>query len=324
MKVSGKLLAGVALLCAVALPGQARAQEYPSRPLLFIVPFTPGTTTDSLARLLGTHITQRWGVPVVVDNRPGASGIIGMDAVARTSPDGYTFLFAATAFGTLAAVHPKLPYDPQSSFAPVMLLGTSPLTLVVTNYFPARTVKEFIALVKKRPGELNYATSGTGSVFHLSMELLQHETGTRMLHVPYKGTTGAMSDLVAGHVQASMMVLQTIAPLVQSGRVRMLAVMGLQRSPLFPQVSTMGESGVPNIVADSWAGVMVPARTPPAVIAKFNAEINSILALQEVKDAAAKIGVSLAGGTPDVLDALVRKEIQVWTRVAQRANIKLE
>ncbi len=319
-----KLLAGLALLCAVALPGHARAQEYPSRPLLFIVPFTPGTTTDSLARLLGAHITQRWGVPVVVDNRPGASGIIGMDAVARASPDGYTFLFAATAFGTLAAVHPKLPYDPQKSFAPVMLLGTSPLTLVVTNYFPARTVKEFIALVKKRPGELNYATSGTGSVFHLSMELLQHQTGTRMLHVPYKGTTGAMSDLVAGHVQASMMVLQTIAPLVQSGRVRMLAVMGLQRSPLFPQVPTMGESGVPDIVADSWAGVMVPARTPPAVIAKFNTEINGILALQEVKDAAAKIGVSLAGGTPDALDALVRREIQVWTRVAQRANIKLD
>lgn len=320
----GKLLAGMAMLCAVTLPAFSHAQEYPSRPLLFIVPFTPGTTTDSLARLLGTHITQRWSVPVVVDNRPGASGIIGMDAVARASPDGHTFLFAATAFGTLAAVHPKLPYDPQKSFAPVMLLGTSPLTLVVSNYFPAKTVREFIAQVKKRPGELNYATSGTGSVFHLSMELLQHETGTRMVHVPYKGTTGVMSDLIAGQVQASMMVFQTVAPLVQSGRLRMLAVMGPERAPLFPQVPTLVESGFPNMVVESWAGVMVPARTPPAAIAKFNAEINSVLALQEVKDAGDKMGVSFTGGTPDALDALVRKEIQVWTRVAQRANIKLE
>ena len=320
----GKLLAGAVLLCAAVSSMPAHAQEYPSRQLLFIVPFTPGTTTDSLARLLGAHVTQRWSVPVVVDNRPGASGIIGMDAVARAAPDGHTFLFAATAFGTLAAVHPKLPYDPQKSFAPVMLLGTSPLTLVVNNYFPARTVREFIAQAKRRPGEINYATSGTGSVFHLSMELFQHQTGTRMLHVPYKGTTGVMSDLIAGHVQASMMVFQTVAPLVQSGRLRMLAVMGAGRAALFPQVPTLAESGFPGMVVESWAGVMVPARTPPAAIAKFNSEINSVLALQEVKDASARIGVSLAGGAPDALDALVRREIQVWTRVAQRAKIRME
>ena len=319
-----KLLARMALLCAAALPALPHAQDYPSRSILFVVPFTPGTTADSLARLMQVHISQRWGVPVVVENRAGAAGTIGIDSVARANPDGYTFLFTSTAFGTLAAMNPKLPYDPNRSFAPVMLMGTSPLTLVVSNYFPATTVKEFLALVKKRPGDLNYASAGTGSVFHLSMELLQHETGTKMVHVPYKGTTGVMSDLVAGHVQASMMVFQTALPLVQSGRLRMLAVMSPQRAPLLPQVPTLVESGLPNMVVEAWTGVMVPAKTSPAVISKFNGEVNNVLALQEVKAAASKIGVTLAGGTPETLDGLVKKEIKQWTQVVKRANIAPE
>lgn len=318
----GKLLAGMALLCAAALPMLSRAQDYPSRSILFVVPFTPGTTADSLARLMQTHISQRWGVPIVVENRAGAAGIIGIDSVARAAPDGYTFLFTSTAFGTLAAMNPKLPYDPKLSFAPVMLVGTSPLTLVVNPYFPAKNVKEFLAQVRKRPGDLNYASAGTGSVFHLSMELFQHETGTKMFHVPYKGTTGVMNDLVAGHVGASMMVFQTALPLVQSGRLRMLAVMSPQRAPLLPDVPTLVESGLPNMVVEAWTGVMVPAKTPPAAIAKFSGEVNKVLALQEVKDVAARIGVTLAGGTPETLDNLVKKEINQWTEVVKRANIK--
>ncbi|TMH92508.1 MAG: tripartite tricarboxylate transporter substrate binding protein [Betaproteobacteria bacterium] len=317
-----KLIARMALLCAAA--SSAWAQDYPSRAILFVVPFTPGTTADSLARLVQPHLSQRWGVPVVVENRPGASGIIGIDSVAKASPDGYTYLFASTAFGTLAAMNPKLPYDPDKSFAPVMLLGTSPLSLVVSDRFPGKTVKEMIALAKARPGEINYASAGTGSVFHLTMELLQHEAGTRMVHVPYKGTTGVTNDLMAGHVQVSMMVFQTAVPLVQSGRVRMLAVMGPQRAQALPDVPTMVESGFPNMVVEAWTGVMVPAKTPPAVIGKFNAEVNKALALQDVKAAAAKIDVTLAGGTPETLDALVKKEIKQWAQVVQRANIKPE
>src|SRR6266436_8551700 len=232
------LLAGMTLLCAAGLPTFTLAQDYPSRSILFVVPFTPGTNADSLARLMQAHLSQRWRVPVVVENKPGASGIIGIDSVAKANPDGYTYLFASTAFGTLAAINPKLPYDPNKSFAPVMLVGTSPLSLVVSNYFPAKTVKELIALAERRPGGLNYASAGTGSVFHLSMELLQYEAGTRMVHVPYKGTTGVVNDLIAGHVQASMMVFQTAAPLVQNGRVRMLAVMSSQRAPGLPDVPT--------------------------------------------------------------------------------------
>jgi len=317
-------VAGMALLWAAAFPVLSWAQDYPSRSIAFVVPFTPGTTADSLARLMQPHIAQRWGVPVVVENKPGAAGIIGIDAVAKANPDGYTFLFTSTAFGTLAAMNPKLPYDPQKSFAPVMLLGMSPLSLVVSNHFPANTVKELIVEVKKRPGDFNYASAGTGSVFHLSMELLQHEAGTRMIHVPYKGTTGVINDLIAGHVQASMMVFQTAAPLVQNGRVRMLAVMSSQRAPGLPDVPTMVESGFPNMIVEAWTGVMVPAKTPPALISKFNGEINKVLALQDVKVAAARIDVTLAGGTPETLDALVKKEIKQWTQVVQRANIKPE
>lgn len=320
----GRVLSAVALLLGAALPGLLRAQDYPSRSMVFVVPFTPGTTADSLARLMQTHISQRWGVPVVVENRVGAAGAIGIDSVAKANPDGHTLLFTSTAFGTLAAMNPKLPYDPNRSFAPVMLVGTSPLSLVVNPYFPARTVKELIAQAKRRPGDLNYASAGTGSVFHLSMELLQHETGTKMVHVPYKGTTGVMSDLVAGHVQASMMVFQTAAPLVQSEKLRMLAVMSPQRTAVLPQVPTIVEAGYPTMIVEAWTGVMAPARTPPAAIGKFNDEGNKVLALQEVKDRATKVGVTLLGGTPDTLDALVKKEIKQWSQVVQRANIKPE
>ena len=316
-----KFITWVALLCAAA---SGWAQDYPSRTIVLVVPFTPGTTADSLARLMQPHLSQRWGVPVVVENKPGAAGMIGIDAVAKANPDGYTFLFTSTAFGTIAAMNPKLPYDPDKSFAPVMLLGTSPLSLVVPNSFPAQTVKEFIEQAKKRPGELNYASAGTGSVFHLSMELLQREAGTRMVHVPYKGTQGVINDLISGHVQASMMVFQTALPLVQSGRVRMLAVMSAQRAQTLADVPTIVEAGFPNLVVEAWTGVMAPAKTPPAVIAKFNGEINKLLALEDVKAAASRIDVTLAGGAPETLDALVKKEIRQWTRVVREANIKPE
>jgi len=315
------LIAGLVLLGAAVC---GFAQDYPSRTISFVIPFTPGTAADSLARLLQPHLSQRWGVPVVVENKPGAAGMIGIDAVAKAAPDGYTFLFTSTAFGTIAAMNPKLPYDPDKSFAPVMLLGTSPLSLVVPASFPARTVKELIDEAKKRPGELNYASAGTGSVFHLSMERLQREAGTKMVHVPYKATQGVINDLIAGHVQASMMVFQTAAPLVQSGRVRMLAVMSSQRAQTLPDVPTIIEAGFPSLIVEAWTGVMAPAKTPPAVIAKFNGELNKLLALDDIKAAAARIDVTLAGGAPETLDALVKKEIKQWTQVVQQANIKPE
>ena len=319
-----RFLARVSLLLVAALPVLSQAQSYPSRPIRFIVPFTPGTAADSWARLMGPQISQRWGVPVVVDNRAGASGIVGMEAAANANPDGYTFLFMATAFGTLAAMTPKLPYDPYKSFSPVMMLGASPLTLVVANKFPATSVRDLIEQARKQPGAINYASSGTGSVFHLTMEWLKQENNINLVHVPYKSTAGVTADIIAGHVQTTLMVFQTVAPHAQAGRVRMLAVLSRERQGQFPQVPTLAESGMPNMVVEAWAGVMAPEKTPQAAINKLNAEINGLIAIPENRETLTKLGISITGGKPDVLDKQVRSEIVRWTEVVKRGNIKTE
>lgn len=317
------LLATIGVVCTAGLsPVLCAAQDYPSRPIQFIIPSTPGTTGDQLARLLGPKLSQRWNVPVIVENKVGAGGMIGIEAAARASPDGHTFLFSATAFSTLPALHPKLSYDPIKSFSPVVLLGRSPLVLVVTSGMPAKTVREFIDYAKKQPpGKLNYASPGLGSVHHLTMELLKQQTGLSLTHIPYKGTGGALNDLAAGHVDVSIAVLQTVLPLVQSGKIRMLAVTGPERVAQFPQVPTLAQAGVPKVVSESWFGVTAPAGTPPSVIAKMNAEINSLLALPEVKDSMAKAGVEPIGGKPAMLDELVRSELKTWNQVIKKGHI---
>jgi tripartite-type tricarboxylate transporter receptor subunit TctC len=313
------------LLVAAAVPMVSPAQGYPSRPIRFIVPFTPGTAADSWARLLGPQISQRWGgVPIVVDNRSGAAGVVGIEAAANANPDGHTFLFMATAFGTLAAMNPKLPYDPYKSFSSVMMLGASPLTLVVANKFPATSVRELIEQARKQPGAINYASSGTGSVFHLTMEWFKQENKIDLVHVPYKGTAGVTADIIAGHVQTTLMVFQTVAPHAQGGRVRLLAVLGRERQPQFPQVPTLAESGMPDMVVEAWAGVMAPAKTPQSAINRLNAEINSLVALPENRETLTRLGISITGGKPDVLDKQVRSEIARWTGVVKRGNIKTE
>jgi tripartite-type tricarboxylate transporter receptor subunit TctC len=318
-----KSLAVAAVLCAFAFPSLSQAQTYPSRPITFVVPYTPGTTADVLARLLGAKITQQWNVPVIVDNRTGASGIIGTNYVAKAAPDGYTFLFAATSYGTLAATNSRLPYDAAKSFAPVSLLGTSAFTLVTNKDFPAKDVKEFVAQVKKQPGVINYASPGPGSSQHLAMELFKQETGTDMTHVPYKGSAGALSDILGGHVQASIVALQTATPLAKGGEVRMLAVMGRQRAPTFPNVPTMVEMGYPNLVVETWYGVMAPAGTPAALIAKMNAELEVLLKQPDIKEAMGKQGVDPAGGAPEKLGVLVARELKLWTDVVKRGKIVL-
>ena len=312
-------------LCAAVLPTGSLAQEYPSRTIQFIVPSTPGTTGDLLARFLGPRVSQHWGVPVVVENKVGAGGLIGIDAAAKAPPDGYTFLFSATAFSTLPALRGKLPYDPLKSFLPVVLLGSSPLVLAVTNSVPARTLPEFIAYARKQPpGKLNYSSPGVGSVHHLTMEMLKLQTGLHLTHIPYKGAAGALNDLAAGHVEASIVVLQTVLPLALSSKIRLLAVTGTQRVAQFPQVPTLAQAGVPNVVSEAWFGIAAPAGTPAAVLAKLNAEMNSLLALPEVRESMAKAGVDPIGGQPDKLETLVRSEIRIWTQVVKTANIAPE
>lgn len=315
-----------ALACVCALGGVAGAQtpDTPGRPIQFVVPYTPGTTADMLARLLGPKIAQRWNVPVVVDNKAGASGIIGTEAVAKAAPDGQTFLFAATTHATLPAINPKLPFDALRSFTPVALLGTSAMTLVVSTRFPANNVKELVERAKKQPGVVNYASPGAGGSQHLAMELFKQETGTDLLHVPYKGTAGALNDLAAGHVQASVVSVQSATALTQNNKLRMLAVMGRERVPSFPQVPTLKELGYPNMVVETWYGVMAPAGTPPALVARMNAELNQLLTQPDVKEAMAKQGLEPVGGKPETLDTLVRNEIQLWTQVVSRGKITID
>ena len=319
-----KLLAFATLVCVVMSPSPSHADDYPSRAIQFVVPYTPGTTGDMLARLLGAKISQRWNVPVVVDNKAGASGVIGTEAVARAAPDGYTFLFAATTYATVAAVNPKLGYDPIRSFTPVSLLGTSAMTLVVNSKFPANNLREFVEQVKKQPGVVNYASPGAGSSQQLAMELFKQETNTNLVHVPYKGSAGALNDIVAGHVQASVASLQSAAVLAQSGKIRMLAVMSRERAPTFPHVPTFFELGYRNMQVETWYGVMAPAATPPAVINKMNAEINYLLTLPDVREMLLKQGVDPAGGSPDKLDTLLRSELKTWSQVVTRGKIIAE
>jgi tripartite-type tricarboxylate transporter receptor subunit TctC len=319
-----RLVAAFGLVLAMAAPAVSQAQDYPSRPIQFIVPYTPGTTADVLARLLGQKISVAWKVPVVVENKVGAGGVIGTEAVAKAAPDGYTFLFVATSYGTIPALQPKMPFDPVKSFAPVSLLGTSVMTLVTSNKFPATTVRDFVEQVKKQPGVVNYASPGTGSSQHLAMELFKQETGTNMVHVPYKGSSGALNDVVAGHVQASVVSLQSATAFVQGGKMRMLGVMSKERATTFPQVPTLAESGFPNLLVETWYGVMAPAGTPPAIVNRMNAEINQLLTLPDVKEAMARQGVDPAGGKPERLDTLVRNELKLWQQVVTRGKIVAE
>jgi tripartite-type tricarboxylate transporter receptor subunit TctC len=297
---------------------------YPSRTVTVVVPFTPGTGADMIARLLQPKLAERLKAPVVVENRIGASGAIGTEVVARSPPDGHTLLFTATSHGTVPALKHGLPYDAVKSFTPVALAATSALAFVVGPQVPAAKMTDFIALAKKQPGALYYSSPGNGSPQHLTMELVKLETGTDVVHVPYKGSAGAASDLVGGHVQATVAALQTMAPFVASGRLRMLAVLSNERSSAFPDVPTMKELGLPRLVVDTWYGIYAPAGTPPEIVARLNGEVNALLQLPEIREAFAKQGLTAVVDRPERLGDLVEAELARWKQVVATAAIKAD
>jgi tripartite-type tricarboxylate transporter receptor subunit TctC len=288
------------------------------------VPFTPGTGADILARTLGPRLAERWKVAVVVDNRAGATGNIGTDAVAKAAPDGHTLLFTATSFGTNPALFRNLPFDPVRSFAPVAVVATSALAVIVNAQLPARSMDEFIALAKRQPGKLHYASPGNGGPQHLAMELLKLETGMDIVHVPYKGLGGAMSDLVAGHVQAMVSALQSAAPHVHSGKLHMLAIMSARRSPAFADVPTLREQGLGELEVETWYGLFAPAGTPAEAIARLNADINLLLREPMIVESLSKQGMNAAGGPPGRLGGLVKRELARWNRVVSAARIRAD
>jgi tripartite-type tricarboxylate transporter receptor subunit TctC len=303
--------------------GTAAAQDYPSRPIHILVPYTPGTGADILSRVLGPKISERWKAAVVTDNRPGATGNIGAAEAKAASPDGYTLLLTATSFTTNPALKPA-PFDPVKDFEPVALIATGALGVYINPEVRAKNMKEFVALVKSQPGKLYYSSPGNGGPQHLAMELLKLETGMDIVHVPYKGAAGAISDLVGGHVQAMISALQTVAPHVHSGRLRFLAVMSAKRSDAFPDVPTLKEAGMPDLEVETWYALFAPAGTPAPIVKKWNAELNELLKEGDVKDVIAKQGLVPEGGTPQALGDRVKRDLAAWTRVVKAAGIKAD
>ncbi len=318
------LPATVLVLAALAASPAFAQPAYPSRTIAIIAPFSPGTGIDILARTFGQKLGERWSVPVVVENKPGASGNIGTELAARAAGDGYTLMMTATTFALNPALSKKARYDPLTSFAPVSLVATGLLWFAVSANTPAATMAEFVALAKSKPGKLNYASSGNGTPQHLTMELFKLATGVDITHVPYKGAAEAMRDLAGGYVDAMILPVHTVAPLVNAGKVRLLAVLSEERSPVFPAVPTFREAGYPGVESSVWYGLMAPASTPQDIVRKLNNEINALLALPEMREFLAKQGLIPAGGEPERLSRLVRVELERWTRVIAEANIRAD
>ena len=313
----------IAVVCGLA-SGLAAAQEtYPAKPVRIVVPFTPGTGIDILARSLGQKMGDDWKVGVVVENRPGASGNIGTEAVAKSAPDGYTLLMTASTFIMNRSLFKSIPYDPIADFAPVAPLAIGQLALVTNPSVKARTVKEFVALAKESPGAMTYGSPGNGTPHHLAMELLKATMGINLLHVPYKGTAGATQDLLGGQISAMFLPVHVALPLVTAGKLNMLAAGGTQRTAVTPDVPSLAEAvGVRDIDTDIWYGLFAPARTPPAVIGTLNRTVNKLLKNPEVADALEKQGLQPTGGTEEQLDRMTRTDLERWAKVVRDAKIQ--
>jgi tripartite-type tricarboxylate transporter receptor subunit TctC len=314
------LLAGAA--AAAALPAIGLAQPaWPVRPITIVVPFTPGTGIDVLARTLGQKLAQRLGQPVLVDNKPGASGNIGTGSVANAVPDGYTLLMTVSTFVMNPSLFKSVPYDPVKSFVPVAPTATGAQVFVVHPSFPANTLADAVKVFKSSPGKYSYASPGSGTPPHMAMELFKLNTGIDMLHVPYKGSAGAITDLLGGEVQAMVLPVNAALGHARTGKIRMLAVAKDKRIAVAPDTPTFAEQGVPNTDVDLWFGLLAPAGTPAAVVAKLNSEINQILAMSDVHEALDKQGLIPAPGRPEALGTLVKNDFVRWADVIRKAKI---
>lgn len=300
----------------------AGAQAYPSKAVRLIVPFAAGGSTDIIGRTVGQKLNEMWGQPVLVDNRPGGSTVIGTDAVAKAAPDGYTLLITPAPFTIVPSLIGKLPYDPARDFEPITLINTTPLVIVVHPGVPARSIKELIALAKSRPGALNYGSSGAGGSNHLAGELFNAMAGVKMVHVPYKGNAPALADLVGGHVDAVFNGLTSAMPLIKSGRLRALAVTSLARAGALPDMPTLDELGLKGFQAVAWNGLTAPARTPKEVIARLNADVLKVVRSPELAERLKAEGSDPVGNSPAQYAAFLRDEIAKWAKVIKQAGIK--
>lgn len=321
MRIPRRVLLGAGL----ALPLAARAQsDYPSRPIRIVVPFAPGGSSDVSARLVGTHLANRLGRPVVVENRAGAATVIGTQEVARSAADGYTLLLTPPPFVITQFAYPNLPYDPERDFRPVALLVLSPNALMVRAELPARSFAEFVALAKARPGALNYASPGNGSLPHVAFELLKLRAGIDVQHVPYRGGGPAVADLAAGRVDAMIASPLEAAGQVQGGRVRPLMVAGSPRISAWPEVPTADEAGLPGFSTPGWFGLSAPAGVPDAIVQRLNREIQAVLAMEEVQSRLRDLGAAAAPGTPEAFGQLIAAQRAQWSEAVRAAGVRVE
>ena len=314
----------LAVLFILAAIGNAAAQDsYPAASIRIIVPFTPGTGIDILARTLGQKLSEDWKTAVVVENRPGASGNIGTEAVAKAAPDGYTLLMTANTIVLNRSLFKSLPYDPIKDFAPVAPLAIGRLALVTHPSIATRTVADFIALAKREPGKLNYGSPGNGTPHHLAMELFKSKTGIDVVHVPYKGTAGAVSDLIGGQINVMFLPVHVALPYVETGKLDMLAAGGATRASATPGVPSLAEAaGIVDIDTDIWYALYAPAGTPAAIVGKLGTAINRALKSRDVADTLARQGLQPTGGSADELAQLTRTDLTRWSTVVRDAKIQ--
>ena len=310
------------LIAAALFSGPAAAQGYPSQPIRFVVPFTPGTGMDIIARQVGPRLTERLGQPVVVENRPGASGNIGAEIVARAAPDGHTIMVGANTLVIAAHLYRQVPFDPLTDFAPVALAGSTTLVLVANPASGIDSVPELIARAKAQPGKLTYGSPGIATPHHMAMELFKDLTGTDLLHIPYKGSAGAVTDLVSGQINLMFLPIHQVLPYRQAGRLKLLAAGGARRHLSAPELPTLVELGIRGAeAADIWYAFYAPKGVPAPVIAKLNAELRSILALAEVRAAVENVGVDVHTSTPDELFALMKRDYARWGEIVRKNHI---
>jgi tripartite-type tricarboxylate transporter receptor subunit TctC len=318
-------IAVAALALSLAAPAAAQsAADFPNKVVRTIVPYTVGTGPDLLARTIGAKLSERWKQQVIVENRPGASGNIGAEAVAKAPPDGYTLMLNVTTLAIVPALYQSLPFDPLRSFVPVLQVATGNIVMVVNPQVPAKNVTELVALLKAKPGALKYSSPGSGTPQHVAMELFKLQTGTDLLHVPYKGAAGAVTDLLGGQVDASLLPVHQARAHVEAGKLRVIAVASGARSPLWPDVPTFAEQGVAGVEADLWFGYWAPAGTPAEIVAKIGGEVTQVLALPEVREALTKQGLVPNPAPPAQLEATLKREIERWGRVVREARIKAD
>jgi tripartite-type tricarboxylate transporter receptor subunit TctC len=304
----------------LALPSPAPGQT-PGRTITIVVPFTPGTGPDILARTIGEEIQRRWNQPVVVDNKPGASGNIGTQIVARAAPDGHTLLMTSNPFTANISLFKDVPYDPIKSFTPIVAPGYGVLALAVHPSLPVKTTQEFIAYAKGHPGTIDYGSPGIGTPHHLAMELFKLSTGTDVRHIPYRGSAGAVTDIIGGHVKSGFLAVHLALPLVQNNQVRLLGVASRERSKVTPDLATLESQGIAGFEVNLWYGLLAPAGTSRDVVMRYNAVVNEILRQPQTVEALGKQGLTLAGGTPEQFAQFIAADAAKWQKVVKEAGI---